>query len=455
MAVTPNVQKASNDYFAALKSRTPESEDRHRELSPNSMALFSKAGNLFPGGYTRDAIGRAPHPLYIERGQGSVITDSDGRRISDFWLNATSLPIGHADPKVVEAVQEQAAYGSSFFAPTSPELDLAESLVDRLASAERVRFVNSGSEAVMVAIRIARAHTDRSMVVKFEGSYHGIYDDVYWSVSPPVDKIGPSDKPIPVPYSAGLPFNSDRILVLPFNNPSAIQRAFEEHGEEIATVIVEPMANRIGLILPDLDFLQTIRQCCDTSGAVLIFDEVIAFRLGYGGTQGELGVTPDMTTLGKLIGGGYAVGGVAGRADILSVTEAGSSSRVTHSGTFNANPVTMRAGQATLDTLTPDVFEDLNARGVNIRGRLRQICDGLPLTITGAGSLFKVNATETEITDYRGTVTADQEWERVVSLALLNEGIFLTPGLQGCLATTTTDEQVEQFLSAFETLITG
>ncbi len=454
MAITSPTPKASNDFFAALKSRAAEIEDRHLGLSPNSAALFSRAEALYPGGYTRDAVIRTPHPLFIERGEGSVMVDCDGRRLDDFWLNATSLALGHADPRVVEAVREQVAYGSSFFAPSRPELDLAELLTARLPSAERVRFTNSGSEAVMIALRIARAYTDRMMVVKFEGSYHGIYDDVYWSISPPADRFGPADNPTPVPYSAGLPFNSERLLVLPFNNPSTVRRAFEEHGEEIAAVIVEPMANRIGLILPDGDFLDAVRQCCDTSGAVLIFDEVIAFRLGYHGAQGALGVTPDMTTLGKLIGGGFPVGGVTGRADILSVTKAGSDSSVTHSGTFNANPVTMRAGRATMEALTPEAFEALNAKGEEIRRRLRRICDGLPLRVTGAGSLFKVNATEVDIVDYRGTVTADREWERLASLALLNEGIFLTPSLQGCLATSTTDEQVERLLAAFETLVT-
>lgn len=455
MALESPTPKASNDFFAALKSRAMEIEERHRDLSPTSAALFSRAGELFPGGYTRDAVSRTPHPLFVERGEGSVMIDCDGRRLDDFWLNATSLPLGHADPRVVEAVREQVAHGSSFFAPSSPEVDLAELLIARLPSAERLRFTNSGSEAVMVALRIARAYTDRTMVVKFEGSYHGIYDDVYWSISPPANRVGPPENPTPVPHSAGLPFNSERVLVLPFNNPSAVRRAFEEHGEEIAAVIVEPLANRIGLILPDGDFLGAIRQCCDASGAVLVFDEVIAFRLGYRGAQGDLGVTPDMTTLGKLIGGGFPVGGVVGRADVLSVTAADSESRVTHSGTFNANPVTMRAGRATLEALTPEVFEVFNARGEEIRRRLRGICDGLPLRVTGAGSLFKVNATEAEITDYRGTVTADHEWERIASLALLNEGIFLTPSLQGCLATSTTDEQVERFLAAFETLVMG
>ncbi len=455
MAVTSSANRKSNDFFAALTSRATEIENRHLELSPASADLFSKAGKLYPGGYTRDAVKRNPHPLFIERGDGSVLIDSDGRRIDDFWLNATSLAIGHANPRVVEAVREQMTFGSSFFAPSRPELDLAEMLISRLPSAERVRFTNSGSEAVMVALRIARAYTKRTMVVKFEGSYHGIYDDVYWSISPPADRMGPTENPTPVPHSAGLPFNSERVLVLPFNNPSAVRRAFEEHGDEIATLIVEPMANRVGLILPHDDFLDAIRQCCDTSGAVLIFDEVIAFRLGYHGAQGKLGVTPDVTTLGKLIGGGFPVGGIAGRADILSVTETGSGSHVTHSGTFNANPVTMRAGRATLDALTPEIFDVLNAKGAEIRRRLREICDGLPLRITGAGSLFKVNATEVDIVDYRGTVTCNHEWERLASLTLLNEGFFLTPSLQGCLATSTTDEQVDRLLAAIETLVMG
>ncbi len=453
MSVLQCDPKLSNDFFAALKAKAPEIERRHRELSPTSAKWFAEAREVFPGGYTRDAVSRQPYPLFIDKGEGSVVVDCDGRRLNDFWLNATSLPLGHADPRVVKAVRDQTELGSAYFAPSRRELELAEILKARLPSAGRVRFTNSGSEAVMIAVRIARAHTGRDLVVKFEGSYHGIYDDVYWSISPRAERVGPADRPTAVPYSAGLVDSADRVLVLPYNNPEAVRRAFSENRGRIAAVIVEPIANRIGLILPEAGFLEAARECCDADGAMLIFDEVIAFRLGYRGAQGALGVTPDVTTLGKLIGGGFPVGGIVGRTDVMAVSEPLRDGRVSHSGTFNANPVTMAAGRATLEALTPEVFETLNEKGEKVRTRLREICDGLALRVTGAGSLFKISATEAEITDYRGTLTADREWERVASLSLLNEGFFLTQNLQGCLATTTTDDQIEAFLAAFQSVV--
>ena len=453
MKATSEIRNLSNDFYQPFKARTAEIEARFRELSPTSAALYDRALRLFPGGYTRDAIIRNPYPPFIERGEGSTLIDRDGRRLTDMWMNATSLPLGHADPRVVAAVKQQTDLGTAYFAPTERELELADLLVERLPSAQRIRFTNSGSEAVMIALRIARAHTGRDLVVKFEGSYHGTYDDVYWSVSPPADRFGPADAPIAVPDTAGVPDSGDRVMVLPYNNPEILRRAVDAHRDRIAAIIVEPLANRIGLILPRADFLAAARECSDACGAILVFDEVIAFRLDFHGAQGALGVTPDLTTLGKIIGGGLPVGGIAGRADILAVTEPGRPDRAAHAGTFNGNPVTMTAGRATLEALTPDTFETLNAAGARIRARLEEICADLPLRITGAGSLFKVNATSVEITDYRGTVTADREWERIVSLALLNEGFFLTENLQGCLSTATQEAQIEAFLSAFERLV--
>jgi glutamate-1-semialdehyde 2,1-aminomutase len=248
----PKAPQLANDFYAPLKARAAEIEDRYRALTPKSASLFEHAKEVYPGGYTRDAIIRKPYAPFVSKGHGTQLIDSDGRAITDFWFNATSLPIGHAHERVVEAVTRQAQEGSAYFAFTETELDLAEKICARLPSAERVRFTNSGSEAVMVAVRMARAATGRDLLVKFEGSYHGTYDDVYWSVGPPADKVGDPDRPTPVPDTGGLPSGEGRVLVLPYNNPAALREAMAERGGDVAAVIVEPMANRIGLVLPDV-----------------------------------------------------------------------------------------------------------------------------------------------------------------------------------------------------------
>ncbi len=449
------VRSTAAEFYSRLRARAGEIEARYRKLTPASAKLHESAKGVFPGGYSRDAVIRKPYSPFIVKGEGAILTDQDGRAITDFWFNATSLPLGHADPCVVEAAADQVKQGTAFFGQTEKELKLAGILCERLPSAERVRFTNSGSEAVTMAIRAARAFTGRDLLVKFEGSYHGTYDDVSWSVSPPADKVGPADAPTPVPETAGLPSGLGRILVLPFNDAEVLEGAVRERAGEIAAIIVEPMANRMGMILPAPAFLSRIRELCDELGLVLIFDEIIAFRLGFHGAQGALGVTPDVTTLGKVIGGGFPVGGFAGLAEILAVTEPGRPNRMGHAGTFNANPVTMAAGKATMDALTPETFNSLNAAGERIRARLREICEGLPLRVTGAGSLFKISATPHEIANHRDTLTVDRDWEKILSLELLNEGFLLTSNLQGCVSTVTTDAHIDGLLSAVEEAVRG
>lgn len=442
-----------NDFYAALKGRKAEIETRYRELTPASGQRHQASEKVLPSGYTRDAVFRRPYPLYVDRGAGAILTDADGRQVVDWCFNATSLALGHADPRVVAAVTDQVRAGSAFQAMTGKEAELAALLCERLASAELVRFANSGSEAVMIALRIARAFTGRDVMIKFEGSYHGTYDDVQWSVGPPVESRNPDGRPLAVPDSAGLPNGIGRVLVMPYGDGDALRTVMSELGGRIAAVIVEPMANRFGLVVPGIDFLRAAREACDACGAVLIFDEVIAFRLGHGGAQGTLGVTPDLTVLGKCIGGGYPVGAIAGSAEVLGVTRLDRPNRVTHPGTFSGNPVTVVAGRATLDALSEEVYEALDLAGERVRRGLREICAGLPLRITGAGPFFKINATARDIADHWDAVTVDKAWEQLASLALLNDGFMLAPTLRGCVSTATTEAQIGDLLVAFADIV--
>lgn len=445
--------RQDNDFYGALTSRAAEIEAEFRAQTPRSAALSARAGQVFPGGYTRDALIRAPYAPFVTEGAGTTLTDADGRRITDMWFNATSLPLGHAYPSVVQAVRRQAGKGTAFFAPTEHELALAELLTGRIASFARIRFANSGSEAVMMALRFARAWRDKPVVVKFEGSYHGSYDDVSWSVSPRLDQVGPDAAPTPIAETAGLAGGDGRVAVLPFNNPGILRQYVRAHHGRIAVILMEPMANRIGLLLPDAAFLAEARALCDEYGIVLVFDEVIAFRVGYHGAQGLMGVAPDLTTLGKIIGGGFAVGAIAGRADILALSVPTHAHRVTHAGTFNGNPMTAVAGAATMQALTPEVFDRIGALGTYVRERLAEIAEGLPLQVTGAGSLFKVTATDRSIHTYRDAATANKAWENTASLALLTSGYLLTPTLSGCVSAVTTQAELDGFLSAFQRIV--
>ena len=455
MTASMTTRPLANDFFAPLKARAGEIERLYRQATPGSQALFERGGKVFPGGFTRDAVIRSPYAPFFASGKGALLTDRDGRRITDFWFNATSLPLGHADDRVVAAVGKQLGLGSAFFGMTEHEIELAEILTARIPSAERIRFANSGSEAVMMALRIARGFTGRTLVVKFEGAYHGTYDDVQWSVGPSAKLFGNARRPTPVPDTAGLPGGDGRVLVLPYGNAEVLEEAMAAHGKDVACVIVEPMCNRIGLVIPPDAFFQAARRLCDAHGAVLIFDEVIAFRLGYHGAQGVVGVTPDMTTLGKVIGGGFPVGGIAGRADILGVSDPQAANRVSHAGTFNANPVTAAAGVATMTALDPAAFERINALGAEVRRRLREIVTGLPITITGAGSLFKINATAVPVTDYRSAITVDGAWGKLASQQLLIDGFMLTPTLHGCVSTVTEQRHVDDLLAAFAAIVSA
>lgn len=443
----------SNDFYGALLARAEAVEQHYRSLTPKSARLFARTGGVFPGGYTRDAIMRRPYPSFVVEGEGDILTDVDGRRIIDLWFNATSLPVGHAHPAVTEAVGRQLSRGTAYYAPTENELALAELLLERLPSAERVRFTNSGSEAVMMALRFARAATGRSVILKFEGSYHGSYDDVSWSVNPALARAGSVEAPNAVAETSGLAGADGRLLIVPFNNVQALREAVEAHHADLACIVVEPMANRMGLVTPDRAFLEEARKLCDRFGIVLVFDEVICFRVAYHGKQGEVGIAPDLTALGKIIGGGFPVGAVVGRASILDLSHPDLPSRVSHAGTFNGNPMTSVAGLATMQLLDREAFAEINARGADIRKRLAAICEGLPLQVSGEGSLFKVTAVDHPVRNYRDAALANKRWETAASLALLSEGFLLTTSMAGCVSTVTPQAHIDAFLDAFAAVV--
>src|SRR4051794_16651715 len=334
------------------------------DSNSSSQKMYDRALASLPGGNTRTTVFMKPYPIYAARGEGCRVWDLDGNFYIDCINNFTSQIHGHAHPALIRAATAQLALGSAFGLPTESEVDLAELLVSRLPSVEQVRFANSGTEAVMMALKAARAHTGRPKIAKCEGAYHGSYDYAEVSLDPTPEAWG-RNAPVSVAYAKGTPENvlAD-VLTIPFNDTEAAVSLIREHGAELACVLVDPMPNRAGLVPADRAYLEALRKVTREVGALLIFDEVITFRLGYRGAQGLFDIEPDLTTLAKIIGGGFPVGAVCGAKEFMAVFDPRPGKpALPHGGTFSANPVTMRAGIAAMELLDDATFARLDAIG--------------------------------------------------------------------------------------------
>ena len=417
-----------------------------------SRALHEEALSVMPGGNSRTTTFFDPYPFYFTRGQGAHIWDADDTERIDFNGNYTSLVIGHAHPDVVKAVQGVAESGLSFPGPTEHEVRLAEAVSRRLPSIENLRFTNSGTEATMNAVRLARAFTGRQKLAKFEGAYHGTHDWVMVSVSPDPKTAGNRRRPKPVAYSAGIPpAVLKHTVVLPWNDQEACAEILAKEGEQIAGLIIDPMLCNAGLVSPVDGFLPWLREETERRGIVLIFDEVISFRVAWGGAQERFGIRPDLTTLGKIIGGGLPVGAFGGRRDIMAFYDPRKhGARISHGGTFNANPVTMAAGVATLNALTPEAYARLEALGERLRGGVSRLLAATRRKgqISGVGSLFWLHWTTEKLTDYRSARAKDAEAAERVFLGMINEGILMTQRGLGACSLAMSDEDVDRFVNA-------
>ena len=417
-----------------------------------SRALYEDALSVMPGGNSRTTTFFDPYPFYIERGYGAHVVDADGNDRLDFNGNYTSLILGHAPPEVVKAVQEAAALGTSFPGPTEHEIRLAEMLTRRIPSLERVRFTNSGTEATMNAVRVARAFTGRPKIAKFEGAFHGTHDTVLVSVTPDAGAAGGRKRPKSVPSSDGIPTSTlKNVVVLPWNDGDACEAILEREASTLAALLVDPLLGIGGIIPPVEGFLPRLRALTERHGILLIFDEVISFRVAWGGAQERYGIRPDLTTLGKIIGGGLAVGAFGGRADVMGAYDPRrGGARISHGGTFNANPLTMAAGVATLNALTPDAYLRLDALGERLRGGIARLLGAMRWRgqVSGIGSLFCLHWTPGALTDYRSSRPKDPQASLRVFLGLLNEGILLTQRGMGACSLAMADEDVDRFVNA-------
>ena len=422
-----------------MRTQLPSVEEQFRATTTRSRELYEQALQVMPGGVTRTSIYSEPYPIYAARGEGCRVWDVDGTRRLDLVVNYTALVAGHAHPAVVEAIREQAARGTSFAAPNPPEVALARELVERIASIEKIRFTNSGTEATMMALRLARAHTGRTKFAKVEGGYHGSHDLVQ------------------DPEVAGtLPDVGEFAVVVPYNDAAGATAILDRHGAELAAVIVEPILGSGGMIPADPEYLRALRAACDRHGSLLIFDEVISFRVARGGAQELYGIRPDLTTLGKVIGGGLPVAAFGGRADVMELLDPRRPGFLPQAGTLNGHPLGMAAGVATLALLTPEVYAELDRRGERTREGLRALFaeHEIPAQVTGVSSLMQIHFTPEPVRSSRDVQRTDARRRKEFVLGLCNHGVLLNSRGMAALSTPVGEAEIDEFLEAVDTVLT-
>ena len=416
--------------------------------------LFEESSRYMPGGTSRLHYYYHPYPIYAQSGSGCYLTDVEGVERVDYLNNMTALIHGHANPVINLAIFHQLQRGTAFSEPAEPELELARLLVERVPSLEKIRFANSGTEGVMLAVKLARAFTGRSRIAKFEGFYHGYYDYVQVSYSSQPDTWGPADAPHSVASSGGLADSVESdVLTLPYNDRESVIRLLEQHGSEIAGLLYDPLCNRAGFPLPQDDFLTFLREITHDYGIVLISDEVISFRVSYAGGAARFGGDPDLTVFGKIIGGGLPIGAVGGSAEIMSLLDPTAGPPVLASGgTYSGNPLSAIAGYAALSQLTPEAYTRLEELGDDLRSRANAVFAdaGVPGQVRGAGSLIIVVPTDEPIVNYRSIPKGPAAEARMRGLhrGLLDAGVIVSKEGLGALSTPMGQVEVDRFVDA-------
>lgn len=434
------------EYFESVKKI-------YADARPNSRRLHTEACKYMPGGDTRTATFFLPFPNFIKYGDGAYMYDEDGFKLLDFQNNYTSLIHGHAHPETVEAVREQIAKGSAYTAPFEKQIELSAILTQRFPSVDMIRYTNSGTEANMHALRIARAYTGKAKIIKTEGGYHGTTDVFEASVDPNIKKAGTLDQIKVIPESRGVSENALKdVLVVPFNDIERTRKMIEEHHRETACIIIEPIMGSAGQITPDLEYLKFLREITEQYHIVLIFDEVVTGRLSLGGAQKFYGVTPDLTTMGKIIGGGTTVGAFGGKQEIMQLYDP-REKKMYHSGTFNGNAVTMAAGLATMKAYNQEAVDYVNGLGTLFKEGVLKIYDklGLNMKISGAGSIYNILFTDKEVKNYRDVASAHEELNKVLYMSLLTKGVFDAERGMFCMSTAMTKEDIRFGLDTLET----
>jgi glutamate-1-semialdehyde 2,1-aminomutase len=423
--------------------------ESYEEKTPGSKALFERAGRVLPAGVSYGIRDVKPYPFYVVEAKGCKLTDVDGNVYTDYWTGHGALILGHSHPRVMDAVEEQIRKGTHIGFSHGLEIELAECLVEMVPSAEMVRYTSSGTEANMYSSRLARAYTGRTKLVKMEGGWHGGYDSLHKGVHEPYN----------VPESAGLnPKTVEDTVVVPFNDLDAARKALK--GEDTASLVVEPLMGVGGFIIPEPGYLEGLREICDETGTLLIFDEVISgFRLGPGGGQEYFGVTPDITVLGKIMGGGFPIGAFCGRRDIFERLDhrryPEMQERAFHGGTFTGNPVSMVAGIATLDILKEGkVYEHIDGLGGKVRRSLADIIDRseVDAALTGVCSTFGIHFQKEVPKNVREVTRNDPKVARAYYAHMLSRNIVYVSATlpHSFVSEPHTEGDIDEFLVATE-----
>ncbi|MDR2967127.1 MAG: glutamate-1-semialdehyde 2,1-aminomutase [Methanobacteriaceae archaeon] len=391
----------------------------------NSKELFKESKKYLSGGVDSPVRAFKPHPFFVEKARGSKIWDVDGNIYIDCCLGYGPMILGHGNIKITEAIAKQLSNGTSYGAPTENEITLAKMVVDRVPSAQMVRFVNSGTEATMSAIRLARGFTKKDKIIKFEGSYHGAHDYVL---------VKSGSGAATLPDSLGIPKDTTKnTLSVPFNDEEALANLIKKQKDEIAAVIVEPVMGNIGCVEPKKGFLEFLREITRENNILLIFDEVITgFRLSKGGAQTYYHIVPDIVTMGKIIGGGFPMGAFAGKKEIMEMIAP--SGNVYQAGTFNGNPISVTAGISTLKQLDQTFYKDLNKKGNFLREKIAEIIEDLDLNVNlvGLSSMFQIYFNSKKVLNYEIAKQSDTAKFLVYFKELMKNGIFIPPSQFEC-----------------------
>jgi len=401
-------------------------------------------------GVAKGAYYYAPYPITIERAQGCHIYDLDGNQYVDFANHHTTQILGHNHPSIIRAVERQLERGIAVGAPMGNETALAEMLCQRVKSLDMVRFCNSGTEATLHAIRLAREYTGRHIIAKFEGGYHGSHDAVEISVAPDPSLAGPATSPKPIRGAGGMPPNTiENIIILPLDDEKATEAIIQEHRDELAAVILDP---RTGVLPQRPNFIRAVRDITRKNNVLLIFDEIVGFRAAPGGVQSLCGIIPDLTTYGKIVGGGFPIGAFGGRKQLMTLLDPFQGKlRLWQSGSFSGHPVAMAAGLATLEGLTPEIFDKLDRLTQRLIAGLEDVFSSTRTvaTIVASGSTFSIYFTSGPVRNYRDVAAADKKSLSGVFLSLLNRGYYLSAGLSmNSLSAAMNESHIDGFVRA-------
>ena len=424
---------------------------KQKSIESTSAKLYRRAKKVMPGGCSRNTILRRSYPIYVSRGRGCKVTDVDGKEYVDFSNNMASLIHGHANPAITKAVSEQLRKGTAFMMATEAELAYAEHLCGRSLNFDSVRFMNSGTEAVMTCIKAARAFTGRPKIAKVEGAYHGLYD--YAEVSQTSNPLnwGPASNPKSNPVAEGTPRAAlNDVVVIPFNDEDRSEKILDRHAKNVACILIDPIPHRVGLVPAAPSYLRMLKRWVRNNGALVVFDEVVTFRAGYGGAQGTFGVKPDLTALGKMIGGGFPVGAVGGRRAVMDVMNPLKKNlRLPQAGTFSANPVTMTAGRVAMELFDQVAVDQLNDLGERLRENIRSaiLTSRAEFSVTGYASMFRIHAKPQAPRSYREAYPNAEETRLLTSLldTLIGRGYLLINTGTGMLSTAMDDAVIDRF----------